>query len=833
MTLFVPTSFSAFERFRPSRLAAFLRSRPDSEHELSFNRLFLTSTIVIYLALARHFGSTSAEGALAGAWQPVGAFGLASAALFAHLLAHPGVSHARRVIGQICDISIFSYGLYACDTAGSALFPIYFWIILGNGFRFDRRYLALAAVLSFAAFSVVATTTPFWAANPILDVGLLCGLLGIPAYASGLIRKLYEAKRQAEEASRAKSLFLASVSHELRTPLNAIIGLSDLLARSRLDDEQHHMSRVINQSGSVLLRLINSLLDFSRIEAGHGDAKSEPVDLALFLRDIREVVGVAAFAKGLRVALHVSPRTPRLIATDRRHLEEIFTNLAGNAVKFTAAGHVGIRVDAVPVGSALRLHIEVSDTGIGIAEEARARIFESFTQADGTIIDRFGGTGLGLAIVRQLVQLHGGEISVASIPGAGSTFTLDIEVGVVEGAATPKTECPPVVALTFAPLHVPGFPEAIVCSEIADARAALARLRVHGQRRPIVIVDTAVWYDRLEEVGRALIGDACADEPCLVLLSDGPEGEDLDPRLTDLYVTTITRDAPGPLTFAAAITTNAPEPTSASESSLETPVATAPGRTGLSILVAEDNKTNQMVIGKILERAGHHASIAENGEEAVERMLAEEFDLVLMDINMPVMNGIEATRFYRFAALGRRRIPILALTADATEEAERRCRDAGMDGCLTKPIEPDRLVATIAALTDRADAHPAVKEAPAREAASLEEQPIIDAGKLAELEHLGGADFVDELVSQFVDEAATILSSLSIAVAEDDVFAFRDRIHALRSGAANVGAARVYQMCLNWRATDARELALDGEIRLRALEDEFAHVRTAIEHRAT
>jgi len=827
MAFFVASPETRFGRF-----LAFLRARPDSEHELTANRLFITTAVMTYLLVARHFGSTTAEDALVAGWTRVAAFGLASTALFAHLLWRPGVSHARRIIGLMCDVGIFSYGLHATDGIGAALFPIYFWIVLGNGFRFDRRYLALAAVTSAAAFAVVARTTPFWIANPVLDLGVLAGLIGIPAYASGLIRKLYEAKRQAEEASRAKSLFLASVSHELRTPLNAIIGLSNLLSQSDLDAEQQHMSRVIGRSGANLLGLIDSLLDFSRIEAGSAEVKTQTVDLPRLLRDIREIVGVAAQAKGVRVALHVTARTPHAIVTDRRHLEEILTNLAGNAVKFTACGHVCIRVDAVANGTGWRLRVEVADTGIGIAEEAQGRIFDSFTQADGTIIDRFGGTGLGLAIVRRLVRLHGGDISVASRLGIGSTFTFDMPVGAAEAEASETSpERPPIVALGARAAHIDGFADIVVCREIAEARTAISRLRTLGHRRPVVVVDTAVWRDQLEEIGHALIGDASTDEPCLVLLCDGTWVEYLSPALASLYVTTFTLADPSPLVLAteiAALAAPAPE------------AAAAPRLRDLSILVAEDNKTNQMVIAKILERAGHRPVIAENGEEAVDRMLAEDFDLVLMDINMPEMNGIEATRFYRFAALGRPRVPILALTADATAETERRCLEAGMDDCLTKPIEPDRLLATIEAVITRLRseaAAPATPAEPARTEAAPEERPIddspiIDTGKLDDLENLGGREFVDELVAQFVGEATAILSSLSEAVAEDDVTAFRDRIHALRSGAANVGADRVYRLCLDWRATDARELAIEGEIRLRTLEEEFARVREAIERRA-
>jgi two-component system sensor histidine kinase RpfC len=326
---------------------------------------------------------------------------------------------------MVFDFGIFSACLHFGGEAMAPLFPIYLWVIFGNGFRFGLTYLAAAAACGVVSFTVVVLTTPFWHAHLTLAAGLAGGLILLPLYVSSLIRKLSDAKRQAEEASRAKSLFLASVSHELRTPLNAIIGLSDLMRDTRMDAEQRDMTQTIGQSGRTLLNLINQILDLSRIEAGQMPSRIEPFDLLSLLGGVRRLLSVQAQAKGLRLALHVTPRTPSLVVGDRSQLEEIFINLTSNAVKFTAHGHVVIAVDAIArTADKLRLRVEVTDTGIGIAAEHLPRIFERFYRVDTGRSRAEGGTGLGLAIVRHLVDAHGGRIDATSAVGRGTTISV-------------------------------------------------------------------------------------------------------------------------------------------------------------------------------------------------------------------------------------------------------------------------------------------------------------------------------------------------------------------------------------------------------------------------
>src|SRR5262245_2165551 len=669
-------------------IAARLRNRPDSEHEMTNNRLVIAVLNTSSLLLALASGTSDVHDALLTA----SIFSALAIGLFVHIVLRPSVSVARRVCAIFVDLATLSWGMHVGNEITSLLYPMYLWTIFGNGFRFGVRYLFFAAAVSVVGFSLVVATTEYWSSHLNLAVGLLAGLVILPLYAATLIRKLSAARQQAEEASTAKSRFLASVSHELRTPLNAIIGLSDLLRDTPLDGEQHEMTRTIGTAGRSLLSLINSLLDFSRIEERRIGSNPTEFDLHALLMDVRAILVVQAQAKSVRLALHITARTPRFMKGDKRHLEEILINLGGNAVKFTAQGSVTIAVDAVTRGDEIRLRCEVSDTGIGIAPEAQARIFESFTQADETIMDRFGGTGLGLAISKQLVEFHGGAIGVESAVGIGSTFWIEIKTLAAGVAALPSSRWTgPIVLLSsdksLHDLARAAGADARVATTPDEADQVVAQIRQQGVRRPVAIVDAGARAADGAEAAERLIG-AHGPDIVLVLVTDEPVAGILSRELRRLFVTTLARPVDGNDLAAALPVAAGSEMAAAADR--DRPVQRP--RNSLAVLVAEDNRTNQMVIAKILERAGHTMRLVDNGEGALDALEEGTFDIVLMDVNMPVMNGIEATKLYRFASLGAPHVPIVALTADATAEARTRCEEAGMDACLTKPIEPARLL---------------------------------------------------------------------------------------------------------------------------------------------
>lgn len=801
-----------------------LRGRPDGEHEIVLNRLAICALLLPYLMIS---GMDNPAG-LGPPFAVAVGFTVCAVLIFAHMLWRPGLSFIRRMTAMAVDLGALSLGMHFGGELTSVLYPAYLWIIFGNGFRFGVPTLLVAAAAGISGFAAVIATTEYWNVNIRLSAGLLLGLLVLPAYAATLIKKLERSRRAAEEASRAKSLFLASVSHELRTPLNAVIGMTDLLVDTNLDDEQRDMARTAGASGRSLLGLIDELLSFSRLEAGKMPTEIVDFDLHDVLAQARGMLTAQARAKRLRLALHVTPRTPYRLRGEARQIRDVLVNLIGNAVKFTEVGGVVASVDVVTSRSGRpRLRFEVSDTGIGIAPDARARIFESFTQADETIINSHGGTGLGLAICRQLVELNGGEIGVSSELGVGSTFWFELDFDFAAAVSDEAAPAAFVVALAPATGRADALADEIAAAGYAaepavDLRAAHRLMRAErraGGRRVVVVDarDAEVDAEALASAVRA----ADEDENVEILILDAaaaPELPDVELRLLAASIAAEpTREQLAAMLRLASLgavgriaVEEAPRPN----------VVAGEGRS-LAILVAEDNRTNQKVITKILERAGHQIRIAENGELALDALTERAFDLVLMDVNMPVLDGVECTKLYRFASLGKPHVPIVALTADATAEARDRCLEAGMDACLTKPIEPARLLAMIEEICG-GGAGQATAEAEAASAASVEvddeivaniakhpnyrpaKRAVVDRTTIAELEELGGPDFVHDLVDAFIVDAADVLKSLHEAVEAREPSVFREQAHALRSGAANIGARGMYEICLTYRNMDAR-----------------------------
>lgn len=795
------------------------------------NRLAIGGLVLAYLLTEALLGYPSSHRPLLLAALYVGAGGL----ILADLLRRPGISRLRRSLALALDIGTLSAVMGLGGRVTSLLYPFYLWIIFGNGFRFGLPWLRAATVVSLVGFGLVLLASPFWQAERLLGSGLVAGLVVLPLYAGTLIQKLNAARQEAEAANRAKSLFLASVSHELRTPLTAVIGLSDLLTDTALDAEQREMVTTVRHSAATLFELISDILNLSSIEAGKLTAAVEEFDLHELLSEVRRMMLTAAAAKGLALSLHITPRTPRRIRADRRALKETLTNLLGNAVKFTERGYVSLAADAAPAKSEAEttlLRVEVADSGIGVAPDAKERIFETFTQADETIINRFGGTGLGLAIARRLIELAGGAIGVESESGRGSLFWFTLPCVALE-SALPAVAGATVFLLAPVPERAERLRAALGTLGIqvltfANAAQAIARLQTaaSSERRRILLID---------EQGLEIDPAAVAS---LV-----PQLGPLDSLATVLVAATSTDGLPPPPLRRHIVAVLGPKPTAGelaaalavagaerAEAVAATPVTSVGGRS-LSVLLAENNRINQKVITRILERGGHRVKVVENGEAALDALEEGGIEVVMMDVNMPVMTGIEATRLYRFAALGEeRRVPIIALTADATEEGRRRCLEAGMDACLTKPVEPARLLETISALAPQAVPKPA--EAVVRRISEhprfLPGVPALDPLALENLTALGGDEFVAGVVKDFFAETAESTQGLRRALEAGDWRSFGEIAHALCSAAANVGARGLQELCQPWQRIGRVELEEHGEAYVAGLNLELDRVKAAI-----
>ena len=688
------------------RVRTELKRRPDSEHEMTINRFVLSGIVLAYLSIASLLGSTDAALMLHETAIYFAVYDLLSLLLFIHILYRPGVSVARRLLAIVLDLGLFSYGVAAGGESTAALYPIYLWVILGNGFRFGVKYLFAASFVAVVGFGTVIAVSEFWRTHLAMSAGLLAGLVVLPLYVSRLIAKLSEAQRQAEAASRAKSLFIASVSHELRTPLNAIIGLGNLLGKTELNADQGNMARTITSSGQSLLGLINSILDFSRVESGVGRVTVANLIFTRRWTTSGSMLSVQLGEKDLRLNLHITPRTPRYIKGDLHAFEGTLINLVGNAVKFTSQGYVTIAADVIDrQGGNFVLRIEVSDTGIGISAEAQTRIFESFTQADATIVDRFGGTGLGLATSKQLIERAGGAIGVESKPGIGSTFWFELDFSIAENPQVPANVVDPdYILLSRDPAVQRQLATArniAVANTTQDVVSVLAsRPRAAADRPVVFLLDAAlVSADNVGSIASRFPQQDAADKLAVILIGT-TEADGLPEAIVRSQCVTRLSRPLDPVSVERAL--------EIAESGFyaATPPAFdhVPQRSDpLSILVADDNRTNQMVLSKMLGLANHKVRLVDDGEAALDALEEEEFDLVLMDVNMPVLNGIDATKLYRFSAIGHKAVPIVALTADDSPDTRRRCAEAGMVACMAKPVDAEELLAMISEILTGAE----------------------------------------------------------------------------------------------------------------------------------
>jgi two-component system sensor histidine kinase RpfC len=815
---------------RPSIIAhwlAILRARPDSEHEMTFNRIAFAAIVIVYLALATAAGQSHAAEIFHSVYHMFIAYLIGALALFAHILYRPAALPARRIVAAIYDMAMISYAAKACGTASGFFYPLYLWTIFGNGFRFGVAYLFISTGIAIVGFTIVLILTGFWTTNFGFSTALLIGLVMLPMYVSRLIRKLSEAKRQAEDASRAKSQFLASVSHELRTPLNAIIGLSSLFDGAKLDREHSEMIETIGAAGRTLLGHINSILDLTRIEAGKMLSQNVEFDLYELLVHVRNIVAVQL--KELRVSIHITLRTPRLLVGTRQQLEEILLNLAGNAVKFTHSGYVVIAADAVSeTDGQIRMRFEISDTGIGISPVAQERIFESFVQADDTIIHRFGGTGLGLALSKQLVESQGGQIGVESSPAAGSTFWFEINVGYRSEQLTSLTHSAPVVLI-----HADEQLKALFRSVASDVRFAENAEQASAELKylkHLAETEAVVVFDCSPENGAAemLLKSDLTFVPILIRRTESDAQELIANPARSYYTTTINDGAKraeliSALQIAVAVGGRRAIP--------KQTLSRAQIDRKLSILVADDNRTNLLVLSKVLERAGHTVTVVENGADAVDALIGNTFDVALMDLNMPVLNGIDAFKQYRSSLRGRVPTPVIALTADATSEASARCAEAGFQACATKPIEPQRLLELVSQVTPQSaieSESPALVPEPDHETpdhAAPVCKATIRRETLRKLEQLGGRPFVEELIKQFTTDTEDMLRGLKLALSKNDASEFDDQLHAMRSAAGNIGAESIYYICLSVKQITCDELESKGDKYLQRLAVEFEQVR--------
>ncbi|MFT5233464.1 MAG: two-component system sensor histidine kinase RpfC [Candidatus Krumholzibacteriia bacterium] len=547
-----------------------LHNKVDEERSQSRARVAISIvSFVAYVGMGLVNGSWQTK-SFAGGLSTIVAYFVFALVWFSMVKRRPGKNPGRRLVTIATDLGIMTFFMFLGSQHVTSYYPIFLWVIIGNGIRFGERFLQFGVIAGTIGFGSLLIFDEYWNSHLNLGIGLLLGVIVLPMFFMGVLRRLRRVTALEVElaksklADKAKDQFLATMSHEIRTPMNGVLGMAESLRETKLDEEQKEHLEIITSSVESLLHIINDILDYSKITANNLTLESVPFDLRQVLGDVKQLLNAAAEAKHIDLQFEFSDDKPRHFRGDPTRLRQIALNLVGNAIKFTASGRVKLFCK-INAKDPAKLKLIIEDTGIGIPEDRLLAIFKQFEQGDNSTTREFGGTGLGLAISRRLALMMGGEVSVESAVGEGSVFTVDLVL-----------------------------------------------------------------------------------EPC----------------------------APPALPKSLPTVKNLPN-------------------YGYKALVVEDNKFNQIVMQNLVKRIGITVDIAENGAEALEMVDQNEYDLIFMDVRMPVMNGHEATQHIRARSDAKAQLPIIAVTAEATKHDVGECLNSGMDRHLSKPLRIVDLVAII------------------------------------------------------------------------------------------------------------------------------------------